>query len=70
VQLWSAHYEEYGRQIGRSDMNAADKVQRIGDTHRDKYNYASGCRMSNDHVPARYEPDRTSPALSDTMGGK
>ena len=37
VEPWKAYYDEYGRQIGRTDYNAGNKAQGIPDTHYHKY---------------------------------
>lgn len=33
VQPWTAHYNEYGQQVGRTDYNAGNRAQGIPDTH-------------------------------------
>ena len=39
VQPWKAHYDDYGRQIGRTDYNAGNKAAAIPDTHHHTYDY-------------------------------
>lgn len=33
VEPWTAHYDEYGRLVGRTDYNAGNEAQGIPDTH-------------------------------------
>jgi RHS repeat-associated protein len=59
VEPWKAHYDEYGRQIGRTDYNAGNKTEGIPDTHYHtrEYNaqYPDG-RPTGDHLPGEYLP--------------
>lgn len=59
VEPWEAHYDEYGRQIGRTDYNAGNKAQDIPDTHYHtrEYNaqFPEGRRTGN-HLPGEYVP--------------
>jgi RHS repeat-associated protein len=42
VEPWRAHYDEFGRQIGRTDFNAGDPTQGIPDIHYHTYEYGPG----------------------------
>jgi RHS repeat-associated protein len=57
VEPWRAHYDQYGRQVGRTDYNAGNRAQGIPDTHyeRREYNsrYPQGRRVEN-HVPGEF----------------
>jgi hypothetical protein len=37
VQPWRAHYDEYGRLVGRTDFNAGNRAAGISDTHHHVY---------------------------------
>jgi RHS repeat-associated protein len=39
VEPWTAHYDEYGRQIGRTDSNAGNQAAGIPDVHHSKVEY-------------------------------
>jgi hypothetical protein len=59
VQPWRAHYDQYGRQIGRTDMNAGNKAAGIPDTHHHTYEYNGQFpfgRESGSHLPGEYKP--------------
>ena len=57
VEPWTASYDSYGRQIGRTDYNAGNKTENIPDTHHHtrEYNarYPEGKR-TGDHIPGEY----------------
>lgn len=59
VESWKAHYDEYGRQIGRTDYNAGNKTQGIPSTHHHtkEYNakFPTG-RSTGDHIEGEYKP--------------
>jgi RHS repeat-associated protein len=59
VEPWKAHYDEYGRQIGRTDYNAGNKTQGIPSTHHHTKEYNSqfpAGRSTGDHIPGEYNP--------------
>jgi len=59
VEPWEAHYDEYGRQIGRTDYNAGNKAQDIPDTHYHTREYNAqfpNGRSTGDHLPGEYVP--------------
>ncbi|WP_027159909.1 RHS repeat-associated core domain-containing protein [Methylobacter luteus] len=59
VEPWEAHYDEYGRQIGRTDYNAGNKAQDIPDTHYHTREYNARFpdgRSTGDHLPGEYLP--------------
>jgi hypothetical protein len=57
VQPWRAHYDQFGRQIGRTDYNAGNPVDNIADTHYHTYGYNNGIRYPIlDHVPGVFMP--------------
>ena len=52
VQPWRAHYDQFGRQIGRTDYNAGNPA-----THFHTYGYNNGIRFPIlDHVPGEFIP--------------
>ena len=59
VEPWTAHYDGYGRQVGRTDFNAGNKAQSIPDTHHHVYDWtnrgAAGQEIQS-HVPGEYKP--------------
>lgn len=60
VQPWTAHYDEYGRMIGRTDMNAGNKSQGHAETHHhtrtfDVNSFHHG-PIEEDHIPGPYRP--------------
>lgn len=58
VEPWKAHYDEYGRQIGRTDYNAGNKAQDIPGTHHHTYEYGPGKNgmETGSHLPGEYKP--------------
>ncbi len=59
VEPWKARYDDYGRQVGRTDYNAGNKAQDIPSTHHHtkEYNarYPEG-RSTGDHIQGEYKP--------------
>ncbi|MFP4307498.1 MAG: RHS repeat-associated core domain-containing protein, partial [Desulfococcaceae bacterium] len=59
VESWDAHYDKYGRQVGRTDYNAGNKAAGIPDTHHHtkEYNeqYPNG-HSTGDHIEGEYKP--------------
>lgn len=59
VEPWTAHYDDYGRQIGRTDYNAGNKAAGIPDTHHHtkEYNglFPNG-HSTGDHTEGIYKP--------------
>ena len=57
VEPWTAHYDQYGRQIGRTDYNAGNKAQGIPNTHHHHFNYGPGVNKQDlGHFPGEYLP--------------
>jgi len=58
VEPWKAHYDEHGRQIGRTDYNAGNKAQGIPGTHHHTYEYGPGKNgmETGSHLPGEYKP--------------
>lgn len=58
VEPWKAHYDEHGRQVGRTDYNAGNKAQDIPDTHHHTYEYGPGKNgmETGSHLPGEYKP--------------
>jgi len=59
VEPWKAHYDEYGRQVGRTDYNAGNITQGIPDTHYHTYDWTNpgeAGREVQQHVPGEYDP--------------
>ncbi len=58
VEPWEAHYDEYGRLIGRTDYNAGNKAEGIPDTHHHTYEYPPGTNgiETGKHIPGEYKP--------------
>ena len=60
VEPWRAYYDEYGRQIGRTDYNAGNRAQGIPDTHHHVYEYNQQYPMGREvppsHRPGPYRP--------------
>ncbi|MEM7049914.1 MAG: RHS repeat-associated core domain-containing protein, partial [Acidobacteriota bacterium] len=57
VQPWKAHYDEYGRQVGRTDFNAGNRSQGIPDTHYHRTEYSAQFphgKSAGDHVPGEF----------------
>lgn len=59
VEPWVAHYDQYGRLIGRTDYNAANAAQGIPATHHHTYMYnaqfPNGVETGS-HIPGPYRP--------------
>jgi hypothetical protein len=58
VEPWTAYYDEFGRQIARTDYNAGYITKNIPDVHYHTYEYGVGLEMSSvlNHGPGRYVP--------------
>jgi hypothetical protein len=59
VQPWTAHYDEYGRLIGRTDYNAANRAAGVPDTHYHRFEYGPGYNpywQDPLHYPGEYTP--------------
>ena len=60
VEPWTAHYDEYGRLIGRTDYNAGNAAQGIPDIHYHTYEYGPGYgnngMETGSHIPGEYQP--------------
>ena len=58
VQPWEAHYDEYGRLVGRTDYNAANSAHNIPDVHHHTYEWGPGKTPmeSGSHIPGEYKP--------------
>jgi YD repeat-containing protein len=58
VQRWKAHYDEYGRLIGRTDYNARNLSQGIPDTHHHIYEWGPGKNPLEigSHLPGEFFP--------------
>ncbi len=58
VEPWTAHYDEYGRNIARTDFNAGNKTQGIPDTHYHTYEWGPGKTPleTGSHIPGEYKP--------------
>jgi hypothetical protein len=58
IQPWKAHYDEYGRLIGRTDYNAGNLAAGIPNVHYHTYEYGPGRNRAPglDHVPGEYIP--------------
>jgi hypothetical protein len=58
VEPWVAHYDDYGRQIGRTDYNAGNKAAGKPDTHYHRYEYGPGFspkgKEVEKHVPGEF----------------
>ncbi len=56
-QPWTAHYDEYGRQVARTDYNAGNRTQGIPDIHYHLTTYddqfPDGCRLK-EHFLGEY----------------
>lgn len=57
VQPWRAHYDEYGRLIGRTDYNAGNRAAGIPDIHYERWEHNAqfplGRKVEN-HVPGEF----------------
>jgi len=58
VQPWEAHYDQYGRLVGRTDYNAGNKAAGIPDTHYHTYEWGPGKTPleSGSHIEGVYKP--------------
>jgi len=58
VEPWKAHYDEYGRLIGRTDYNAGNQAQNIPDTHYHTYEWGPGKTPleTGSHIPGEFKP--------------
>jgi RHS repeat-associated protein len=57
IEPWEAHYDQYGRQTGRTDYNAGNKADNTPDTHYHTYGYRNGIRYPiDDHAPGVLAP--------------
>jgi YD repeat-containing protein len=59
VEPWTAHYDEYGRLIGRTDYNAGNLAQGIPDTHYHVYDWSDPGQPGHEilaHVPGVFKP--------------
>ncbi len=56
VQPWRAHYDEYGRLIGRTDFNAGNIAHGIPDTHHHLYEWGPGMNPAEvgSHLPGEF----------------
>ncbi len=59
TEPWRAHYDEYGRMVGRTDYNAGNAAQGIPDIHHHEYDWtrpgAAG-QETVSHAPGEYRP--------------
>lgn len=56
-QQWTAHYDEYGRIVGRTDYNAGNKAANIPNVHYHTYEYGPAFRDGKEilsHEPGEY----------------
>jgi hypothetical protein len=52
VEPWTAKYDQFGRQIERTDFNAGNKAQGIPNVHHHKRIYLPKKQMKKiDHIP-------------------
>ncbi|MCC7542927.1 MAG: hypothetical protein IT379_42315 [Deltaproteobacteria bacterium] len=59
AQPWTAHYDEYGRIIARTDYNAANRAHGIPAIHHHRWEYNARFPMGRqlpDHFPGEYTP--------------
>jgi RHS repeat-associated protein len=59
VQPWTAHYDDYGRLIARTDRNAGNAAAGIPDVHHHTYEYGPGYGnrgRETAHIPGEYQP--------------
>ncbi|MDR6821160.1 hypothetical protein J2X76_006366 [Neorhizobium sp. 2083] len=56
VEPWTAHYDKWGQQIGRTDYNAGNKAQGIPDIHYHTYEWGPGKTPleTGKHIPGEY----------------
>lgn len=58
VQPWRAHYDEYGRMIGRTDYNAGNRTAGIPDTHHERWEYNNEFplgRKAQNHISGEFQ---------------
>jgi RHS repeat-associated protein len=57
-QPWRAHYDQYGRLIGRTDYNAGNRAAGIPDIHYHTYKWGPGMTPmeSGSHIPGEFVP--------------
>ncbi len=59
VEPWTAHYDEFGRLIARTDFNAGNRTEGIPATHYHTYDwrrYGAHATRVKDHEPGEYTP--------------
>ncbi|MBL1230379.1 hypothetical protein IW492_14175 [Enterococcus sp. BWB1-3] len=58
VQPWVAHYDEYGRLVGRTDYNAGNIAQDIPNSYYHTYEWGLGKSLfeSGSHIQGEYIP--------------
>jgi hypothetical protein len=59
IEPWRAHYDQYGRPIGRTDFNAGNNTAGIPDPHYHVYEYNAKYPLgyeAQSHVPGEYKP--------------
>lgn len=58
IEPWEAYYDEFGRNIARTDYNAGNKAAGIPDTHYHVYEWTQGANHHEieSHVPGKYQP--------------
>jgi hypothetical protein len=57
IQPWRAHYDDFGRMVGRTDYNAGNRAAGIPSTHYERWEYNSqfplGRKVEN-HMPGEF----------------
>jgi RHS repeat-associated protein len=58
VEPWTAHYDEYGRLIARTDYNAGNVAEGIPSVHYHTYEWGPGRSPleTGSHIPGEYQP--------------
>jgi len=58
VEPWRAHYDEFGREMARTDFNAGNKAENIADIHYHVYEDGPGKihHEVQSHIPGEYKP--------------
>jgi RHS repeat-associated protein len=58
IEPWTAHYDEYGRFIARTDYNAGNLAEGIPDVHYHTAEWGPGKTRAptGDHIPGEYKP--------------
>lgn len=59
VEPYEAHYDEYGRQIGRTDYTHGNTKAGIPSTHYHTYEYNQSYPLDHstgDHIPGEFNP--------------